>query len=97
MTFIFYFFLTAFIVLCVLLSFVILIQDSKTMGLGASFGGGDSSDSLFGTSTADVIKKFTGYLAVIFLISCILLSLWTGSIGRSRMAKEMPKIEEASK
>jgi len=93
MTFIFYFFLTAFIVLCLLLSFIILIQDSKTMGLGASFGGGDSSDSLFGTSTADVIKKFTGYLAVIFLISCILLSLWTTSIGRKRMAKEMQQTE----
>ena len=94
MTFIFYFFLTAFIVLCLLLSFVILIQDSKTMGLGASFGGGDSSDSLFGTSTADVVKKFTSYLAVIFLISCILLSLWTSNIGRKRMAKEMPQVEE---
>ena len=68
MTFIFYFFLTVFIFLCVLLSFIILIQDSKTMGLGASFGG-DNSNSLFGTSTADVVKKITGYLAVIFLVS----------------------------
>ena len=93
MTFIFYFFLTAFILICMVLSFVILIQESKTMGLGASFGGGDSSDSLFGTSTADVIKKFTGYLAVIFLVSCILLSLWTTSIGRKRMAKEMQQTE----
>ena len=95
MTFIFYFFLTTFIVLCFLLSFVILIQDSKTMGLGASFGGGgDSSDSLFGTSTAEVVKKFTGYLAVIFLVSCILLSLWTSGIAYSRTIKELPKIEE---
>lgn len=95
MTFIFYFFLAAFIFVCVLLSFVILIQESKTMGLGASFGGGDSSDSLFGTSTADVVKKFTGYLAVIFLISCVVLSLWTSGIARRQMLKVMPKVERS--
>lgn len=52
------------------------------MGLGASFGG-DSSDALFGTSTAQVLKKFTAILATLFLISCVVLSLWTSSLGRS--------------
>ncbi len=66
------------------------------MGLGASFGG-DSSDSLFGTSTADVVKKLTGYLAVIFLSSCILLSLWTNNIGRKRIMREKAQIEEAGR
>jgi len=60
---------------------VILMQDSKSMGLGASFGG-DSGNSLFGTSTADVLKKFTAYLAGIFLISCLVLSFWTSSLHR---------------
>ncbi|MFA5250525.1 MAG: preprotein translocase subunit SecG [Parachlamydiales bacterium] len=92
MSFVFYFFLTLFILLCFLLSFVILIQDSKTMGLGASFGG-DSSDSLFGTSTADVVKKFTTYLTVIFLVSCVALSLWTNMIGHRR-SPVLPQMEE---
>ena len=48
-----------FIGLCALLCFVILIQESKSLGLGASFGG-DAGDSLFGTSTASVLKKFYG-------------------------------------
>jgi preprotein translocase subunit SecG len=82
MTFIFYFALFFFILLCVLLCFVILIQESKSMGLGASFGG-DPGDSVFGTSTAAVLKKFTAYLAIIFMASCVLLSLWTGAMGRS--------------
>lgn len=83
MTFIFYFVLFFFIVLCALLCFVILIQESKSLGLGASFGG-DPGDSVFGTSTADVLKKFTAYLAIIFMVSCVLLSLWTGAMGRGK-------------
>jgi len=63
------------------------------MGLGASFGG-DSGESLFGTSTADVLKKFTGYLVAIFLVSCIFLSLWTAALGRAKMPKPSVQIEE---
>lgn len=83
MTIIFYMTIFLFLVLCAVLCFVILIQESKSTGLGASFGG-DASDSVFGTSTADVLKKFTAYLAGIFLVSCIFLSLWTGALARSK-------------
>ena len=83
MTFIFYLALFLFIGLCALLCLVILIQESKSLGLGASFGG-DPGDSVFGTSTAAVLKKFTAYLALVFMASCVLLSLWTGSMGRSK-------------
>lgn len=81
-----------FIMLSVVLCFVILIQESKSSGLGASFGG-DSGDSLFGTSTADVLKKFTGWLAFAFLTSCVLLSIWTSGMGHSK-AVSGPVIEE---
>lgn len=93
MTVIFYTALFFFIILCALLCLVILIQESKSLGLGASFGG-DAGDSLFGTSTADVLKKFTAYLAIIFMGACVLLSLWSGSIGRNK-ARAIPQaIEE---
>lgn len=72
-----------FLIIAAVLCFVILIQESKSSGLGASFGG-DASDSVFGTSTADVLKKFTAWLAFAFLASCVLLSLWTGSLARSK-------------
>ncbi|MBS4169166.1 preprotein translocase subunit SecG [Parachlamydia sp. AcF125] len=81
--------ITFFLLLCVVLCFVILIQESKTSGLGASFGG-DTSDSLFGTSTPDVLKKFTGWLAIAFLTSCVLLSLWTTAIGRPQVPNLNP-------
>ena len=84
MTFFYYFTVVSFILLSSLLCFVILIQESKSTGLGASFGG-DASDSLFGTSTADVLKKFTGWLALAFLLSCLVLSFWTAALGRAKM------------
>ena len=74
-----------FMLLAVLLSTVILMQESKSTGLGSSFGS-DTQDSLFGTSTADVLKKFTGWLSFIFLASCIILSFWTSSMGRSNQS-----------
>lgn len=93
MTVLFYLTITIFLALCALLCFVILIQESKSMGLGASFGG-DSGNSLFGTSTADVLKKFTAYLAVVFVALCIILSLWTSVVGRSKPKTAKTTIEQ---
>lgn len=83
MSFIYYLALVLFVFVCVLLCAVILVQESKSMGMGSSFGG-DASDSIFGTSTAMVLKKFTAYLAAVFLGSCLVLSLWTAALGRSK-------------
>ena len=94
MTTLYYTVLFLFLGLSALLCLVILLQESKSLGLGASFGG-DSGDSLFGTSTAMVLKKFTAYLAGIFLATCLLLSLWTSSIGRAKKAPVEVSIEEA--
>lgn len=84
-TFLYFTAITLFILLSVVLCFVVLIQESKSSGLGASFGGA-ASDSLFGTATADILKTFTGWLALIFFVSCIILSLWTASLARSKQA-----------
>ena len=93
MTFIYYIALFFFLLLCAVLCLVILVQESKSLGLGASFGG-DPGESLFGTSTADVLKKLTAWLAIIFMSSCVLLSLWTGAMGRSKSRIISPAIEE---
>lgn len=82
MTFLYFFIIALFLILCVLLCFVILIQETKSSGLGASFGG-EASESVFGTATADILKKLTGWLAMIFMISCIILSFWTAALGRT--------------
>ncbi len=92
MSFIFYFLIFVFLFVCALTILVILMQESKSMGLGASFGG-DAAESLFGTSTADVLKKFTSYLVIIFVAFCVFLSLWTSALGRAKQ-KSIPTVIE---
>ncbi len=92
MSFLYFVALFLFMGLSALLCLVILVQESKTLGLGASFGG-DPGESLFGTSTADVLKKFTAYVAIIFMVSCVMLSIWTKHVGRSK-SKAPITIEE---
>lgn len=82
-TFLYFAAILLFILICVVLCFVIMVQEGKSSGLGASFGG-EASESVFGTSTADVLKKFTGWMAVVFFAACILLSFWTASMARSK-------------
>ena len=94
MTFLFYVLLFLFLLLCLLLSATILIQEAKSLGLGASFGG-DSGDSLFGTSTAEVLKRFTAYLGVFFLMGCLILSLWGASLGRASSKATPAPVESA--
>jgi len=96
MTFLFYVSIFVFMLIAIVLCLVILVQESKSLGLGASFGG-DPGESLFGTSTADVLKKFTGWLIVVFMVSCVLLSLWSASIGSQRVKSLPTTIEEVQK
>lgn len=83
MTILYYLFLALFLFVSVIIWPIVLVQESKTTGLGASFGG-EAGDSLFGTSTPEVLKKITAYLGVIFLVGCIILSIWTGAMARSK-------------
>ena len=94
MLFLFYLAIIAFFLLCVSLSFLILIQESKSLGFGASFGG-DAGSSLFGTSTPQVLKKMTAWFAVIFFAFCLLLSYWSASMSH-RDAPAATYIEEAN-
>jgi preprotein translocase subunit SecG len=95
MNILFYLFLFLFLLLCLILAFTILIQEAKSLGLGASFGG-DSGNSLFGTSTADVLKRFTAYLAGFFLVGCLALSLWSGSLGRPTTSNAQATTEDVT-
>jgi preprotein translocase subunit SecG len=92
MTVTFYLFLFLFVCIAAVVCFVVLIQESKSLGLGASFGG-DPGDSVFGTSTAAVLKKITAYLGVVFVILCVILSLWTSTMARNKARLIPPLIE----
>lgn len=96
MMFLFYFTLFLFVILCAVICVTVLVQESKSLGLGASFGG-DPGESLFGTSTAAVLKKFTGWLGIIFMIACVILSLWSSSLAKGGRTPLPATIEEVAK
>jgi len=66
-------------VLCsVLLISLILLQRSKSEGLGTAFGGG-MGESLFGSRAGNVLTKMTVILGSVFLLNTLVLGiLYTG-------------------
>jgi preprotein translocase subunit SecG len=90
----FYLAIIAFFLVCAALVFLILIQESKSLGFGASFGG-DAGASLFGTSTPQVLKKMTAILAIIFFAGCLILSYWAAGISNLEVSSST-LIEEVS-
>ncbi|HEY0258176.1 MAG TPA: preprotein translocase subunit SecG [Candidatus Methylacidiphilales bacterium] len=62
-----------FVIDCVFMCLVVLMQRSKQEGLGAAFGGG-ITESMWGAQTSQVLVKTTVWLAAIFFILSILLA-----------------------
>jgi len=65
--------LTAYVIVCVLMGLVIMMQRSKQEGLGAAFGGG-FTESVWGAQTSQVLVKATVWLAALFFILSISLA-----------------------
>lgn len=84
----YYLSIVLFLALCGVLTLVVLIQESKSSGLGASFGG-DAGDSLFGVSTPQILKVFTAYLAAVFMVGCVILSFWTSARARGEISQSV--------
>jgi len=61
-----------FVILCVLLIILILLQSDKSAGMGIL---GGSSQSTFGSSTADVITKISGVMIALYMMGSLGLSI----------------------
>ena len=68
-----------FVLVCILLTFVILIQSSKGGGLAGSFGGMDTMGTLFGggRGSAPFLQKLTMILAAVFLAIALVMGFMT--------------------
>ena len=69
--------------LCSFTCLLVLVQEGKGGGLGASFGG-ETSTAVFGTATADILKRITATCGALFLCTCIVLSFWTAALSTVR-------------
>ena len=71
--------LVFYVIDCVFMGLVIMMQRSKQEGLGAAFGGSMMSDT-FGAQTSQVLVKATVWAAIIFFIlSIVLARLYTST------------------
>jgi len=69
-----------FVIVCVLLIIVILLQSDKSAGMGILGGAGQST---FGSSTADVITKITTFMVVFYMVGSLGLSIMESSRSSS--------------
>jgi len=80
----YYLFVTLYVVACLILMIVILLQQGKGGDIANAFGGG-SSQAVFGARTgATLLTKVTAGLTVAFMSLALLLAIWgsrgTGSV-----------------
>ena len=67
----------AYIIICIALVIVVLMQEGKTSGLGALSGAADSYWSNKGRSQEGMLVKITRVLAVLFVVlSVVLCTSW---------------------
>ncbi len=79
-----------FFIVCLLLTFVILIQSSKGGGLAGTFGGIDSMNSVLGgRGSATFVSKMTAILTAAFMVLALLLGFMTrGSVSQSSLVEQ---------
>src|SRR5690606_25423012 len=66
-----------FVLVCLIMSLIILMQRPKNEGLGASFGS-STTDQLFGARTTNVLQRGTIYFATLFFVLALVLAILVG-------------------
>jgi len=76
------------VVTSILLVGVILIQKSKSQGMGLAFGSG-MGESLFGSQVGNVLTRSTVVLAVVFLVNTTVLAIMGRGVTERSVADEI--------
>jgi preprotein translocase subunit SecG len=74
--------LVIFVIVCLLMTLIILMQRPKQEGLGAAFGGG-VTDQVFGARTTNVLQRGTVYLGSAFFILSLALAILIGQKNKT--------------
>jgi len=88
--------LVLFLIVCVLICLLILIQSDKGGGLSGAIGGLSGANSFLGTQdTANVLTKGTYVFGAVFLVLCVLMTLFEPGGGgvKSGLQKRAEKVQ----
>ncbi len=87
--------LVVFVIVCLLMTLLILMQRPKQEGLGAAFGGG-VTDQVFGARTTNVLQKGTVYCGTLFFVLALLLAILIGHQNKDSalLTEKKPEVEE---
>ena len=90
--------LVVFVIVCLLMTLLILMQRPKQEGLGAAFGSG-VTDQVFGARTTNVLQRGTVYLGTLFFLISLALAILIGHQNKqvSLLKDEKAKTETAAK
>lgn len=81
------------VVACFILIAAILFQSGRGAGISDLFGGG-SSQTIFGTRASTFLTRTTTVAAIVFLLTCISLTIFSARRGRSLLAGKKEISEE---
>ena len=70
---------------------VVLVQGGNSGGVGAAFGGGNSSGFFGATGATSLFGKLTYGAAGIFMLSSITLSIMQGKSGKTGLTESLEK------
>jgi|SRR5208282_1621709 len=89
------FLLVIFVIACILLVLMVIIQDSDSDSLGGIFAGG--SGSAFGSRSTNVVVRFTYVLGAIFFVCAFSLALLNkSSVGNVEKAAQSQTKDSAA-
>jgi len=78
------------IISSILLVVVVLLQRSKSEGLGLAFGS-QMGESLFGAQAGNILVKVTVWLGIIFMVNTtVLAKIYSSGASRSLISTSMP-------
>jgi preprotein translocase subunit SecG len=83
---------------CLVLMFVVLLQQGRGGGLGAAFGGGAASQVFGGRGAGNILTRATAVCAAVFMLTSITLAYRSSSQDRALAARiELEKMRKAEK
>ncbi len=83
---------------CLMLMFVVLLQQGRGGGLGAAFGGGAASQVFGGRGAGNILTRATAIAATVFMLTSVALAYRSSSQDRALAARiELEKMKKAEK